>query len=39
MKVETFFPQKGIHVWTTKLKFLKLNMKVVFFIPDCHKAP
>ena len=29
MKVETFFPQKGIHVWTTKLKFLKLNMKVV----------
>ena len=30
VKVETLLPQKGIHVWTTKLKFLKLNMKVVF---------
>lgn len=25
-------PQKGIHVCTTKLKFLKLNMEVVFFL-------
>lgn len=30
VKVETLLPQKGIHVWTTKLKFLKLNMEVVF---------